>query len=100
LVQQLIGNNLTQELKKYRSKIPKDIYIKMALQMISRVEFLHSKGLVHCDLKPENLALNINKDSKDFTVYLIDFGLVEPYINLKTREHKQLKEEKGQKGTI
>ncbi len=100
LVQQLLGNNLTQELKKYRSKIPKDIYIKMALQMISRVEFLHSRGLVHCDIKPENFALNINKDSKDFTVYLIDFGLVEPYINFKTREHKHLKEEKGQKGTI
>ena len=100
LVVQLLGNNLTQELKKYRNKIPKEIYIKVALQMISRVQFLHSRGFIHCDIKPENFAFNLNKDRKDFTIYLIDFGLVEPYINLKTREHRQLQEKKGQKGTM
>lgn len=101
LVQELLGNNLTQELKKYKNKFPKEMYINIALQMISRIEFLHSKGFIHCDIKPENFALNlVNNDNKNITVYLIDFGLVEPYINLKTKEHKQLKETKGHKGTM
>ena len=101
LVQQLLGNNLTQELKKYNNKIPKEIYINMAVQMITRIEFLHSKGLIHCDIKPENFALSIdNNDKKNIIVYLIDFGLAEPYMNLKTKEHRQQKERKGRKGTM
>ena len=106
LVQELLGNNLVQELKKYKNKIPKDLYIKIATQMISRLEFLHTKGIIHCDIKPENFVLglenneNNNDDDKNLTVYLIDFGLSEPYINLKTKEHKQLKEKRGRKGTM
>jgi casein kinase 1 len=101
LVQQLLGNNLNQELKKYKNKIPKEIFINIAVQMINRIEFLHSKGFIHCDIKPENFALNLdNNENKDTIVYLIDFGLAEPYINLKTKEHRQQKEKKGRKGTM
>ena len=101
LVQELLGNNLTQELIKYKNKFPKDFYIKIAIQMISRIEFLHSQGFIHCDIKPENFALSLgNNNNKDIIVYLIDFGLVEPYINLKTKEHKKLKEKEGHKGTM
>lgn len=102
LVEQLLGNNLIQELKKNKNKFPKELYIAIALQMISRIEYLHSKGFIHCDLKPENFVLNLefNNDVNNLIVYLIDFGLAEPYINLKTKEHKKLKEKKGCKGTM
>ena len=103
LVQQLLGNNLSQELKKYKNKLPKDTYISIALQMISRIEFLHSKGFIHCDIKPENFALgrdDSENSNENNIVYLIDYGLVEPYLNLKTKMHKLAKEKKGHKGTM
>ena len=106
LVQQLLGNNLTQELKRYKNKIPKDIFKSIADQMISRIQFLHSKGFIHCDIKPENFVLNLdnnenkNTEDKKITVFLIDFGLAEPYINLKTKKHKEIKEKSGHKGTL
>ena len=66
--------------------------------MIFRIEFLHSKGFIHSDLKPENFVLN--KDNNNTMVYLIDFGLAEPYIDLKSKEHKKNEEKKGHKGTM
>jgi serine/threonine protein kinase len=74
LVQELLGNNLTQELKKYK-KFPKEMYINIALQMISRIEFLHSKGFIHCDIKPENFVVKFDRNKKHFPILkLIDFG--------------------------
>ena len=111
LVQQLLGNNLTQEMKKNKNKFSKKTFINIALQMISRIEFIHAFGFIHCDIKPDNFVLDLSSQddnkSKDKdneknnpVVYLIDYGLAEPYINLKTKKHKQLKEKQGLKGTI
>lgn len=41
-------------------------------QMCQALEFCHKKGIVHCDLKPENALF---KDNKNDTVLLCDFGL-------------------------
>jgi len=109
LVQQLLGNNLTQEMKKNKNKFSKKTFINIALQMISRIEFIHTFGFIHCDIKPDNFVLDLSskddnkskdKEKDNPVVYLIDYGLAEPYINLKTKKHKQLKEKQGLKGTI
>ena len=109
LVQQLLGNNLTQEMKKNKNKFSKKTFINIALQMISRIEFIHTFGFIHCDIKPDNFVLDLSskddnkskdKEKDNPILYLIDYGLAEPYINLKTKKHKQLKEKQGLKGTI
>ncbi|CAL9731279.1 serine/threonine-protein kinase Vhs1p [Monosporozyma unispora] len=43
---------------------------KVFLQICSAIEYCHSKGIYHCDIKPENLLLDGNDN-----VYLCDFGL-------------------------
>ncbi|XP_073708043.1 myosin light chain kinase, smooth muscle [Garra rufa] len=46
--------------------------IKYMLQIIDGVQFIHKQGIVHLDLKPENIMC-INKTGS--TIKLIDFGL-------------------------
>ena len=47
---------------------PGDIY-KVLAQLVDSVEYIHSKGIVHFDIKPDNVMVSENSDIK-----LIDFG--------------------------
>lgn len=51
-------------------RLREDVARKYFQQLISAVDFVHSRGVVHRDLKPENLLLDENGDLK-----VTDFGL-------------------------
>lgn len=51
-------------------RLREDVARKYFQQLISAVDFCHSRGVVHRDLKPENLLLDENGDLK-----VTDFGL-------------------------
>lgn len=65
--------------------------------MISRIEFLHSKHMVHRDVKPDNFLTG--HGSRASTVYLIDFGLAKPYRDPKSLRHIPYLTGKGLSGT-
>lgn len=56
--------------KVVKGKLKEDIARKYFQQLISAVDFCHSRGVSHRDLKPENLLLDENGDLK-----VSDFGL-------------------------
>lgn len=47
---------------------------KFFAQLVSGVDYMHSKGLIHRDLKLENLLLDKNKN-----IIILDFGFVNSY---------------------
>jgi len=51
----------------------------LGVKMISTVEHLHSKGLLHRDIKPGNFVMGRGVHGND--LYLIDYGLASPYID-------------------
>ena len=60
----------------------------IALQLIERLEFVHSKDIIYRDVKPENFMIGINDPN---VIYIIDFGLCKKYRSSKTGKHIQPK---------
>ncbi|KAE8687477.1 CBL-interacting serine/threonine-protein kinase 25 [Hibiscus syriacus] len=56
--------------KVYKGKLKEHVARKYFQQLISAVDFCHSRGVSHRDLKPDNLLLDENEDLK-----ISDFGL-------------------------
>ena len=58
---------------------------KYMLQIVSAVQYMHSKGIVHRDLKPENIVFENNKE--DCNLKIIDFGTCKHFSsNIRSRE--------------
>ena len=56
----------------------------ISIQLIDRIEFIHSKTFVHRDIKPENFLVGIEHPN---IIYLTEFGLCTKYCSSKTRKH-------------
>lgn len=74
----------------------KDICL-LAIQIIERIQWVHSKKIIHRDIKPDNFLIGLNDPH---IVYLIDFGLSKKYKSTKTGKHISISESKKFTGTI
>ncbi|HEY9693535.1 MAG TPA: protein kinase [Oculatellaceae cyanobacterium] len=77
LAQELIaGNTLSEELsdnQQYKSWDETQV-IQLLEELLQILDFVHSQGIIHCDIKPNNII----RRSSDQRLCLIDFGTVQP----------------------
>jgi len=69
----LVGRDLRAELRAHR-RIPVREAVDWILQACEGTAEAHAVGLVHCDLKPENLFLSLRRDGSRL-VKVLDFGI-------------------------
>jgi serine/threonine-protein kinase len=71
----LEGNDLADELQRSRVLMPARA-LPIALQICRALAAAHSKGVVHRDMKPENVFLQRTADGEEI-VKIVDFGIAQ-----------------------
>ena len=84
LVMPLLGKSLheIQSTKNFNFEF-KDLCL-MAIQIIERIQWVHSQKIIHRDIKPDNFLIGLDDPN---IIYLIDFGLSKKYRSSITGNH-------------
>ena len=83
LVLDLLGPSLEDLFNYCGRRFSLKTVLLVADQLLTRIEYIHSKSLVHRDVKPDNFLMGTGRQGN--TVYAIDFGLAEDYRTVHSR---------------
>lgn len=97
LVMELLGPSLEDILQSHKGKLSLKLVLLLADQMLTRIEYMHSKNFLHRDIKPDNFLIGVG--NKTNIVYVIDFGLAKKFRDSKTNLHIPYREGKSMTGT-
>jgi serine/threonine protein kinase len=102
IVMDLLGPSLDKFFKICGKKFNLETTVLFGIEMINRIEYMHSKGYLHRDIKPNNFLLgklSRNKICEDNTMYIVDFGLSKSYLEEDSGLHYDYKESRRFVGT-
>ena len=97
LIMDLLGHSLEDLFNYCKRKYTLFTTLMVVDQMLSRIEFIHSRNFIHRDVKPDNFLMG--RGSKKHQVFAIDFGLAKRYRDPRTGLHIPYKDGKSLTGT-
>mmetsp|Transcript_27141 Transcript_27141/g.77039 ORF Transcript_27141/g.77039 Transcript_27141/m.77039 type:complete len:336 (+) Transcript_27141:48-1055(+) len=90
MVIDLLGPSLEDLFRFCKRQFSLKTVLMLADQVLSRIEYIHAKGLIHQDIKPDNFVIGLGE--KAHRVHMIDFGLAKRYRDPWTQAHVAYRE--------
>ena len=84
LIEELLGKSLEDLFIPKQGKCNLIDICLIGIQLLDRLEWIHSKNIIYRDIKPENFLIGL-KDPN--IIYIIDFGFCKKYRSSKTGKH-------------
>ena len=72
---------LVEQKKSDQKLLPLSVVRDVMFDAMTAIEYIHDKGFVHMDLKPENIVIVGNVDTNSYDAKLIDFELCRRYVD-------------------
>ena len=85
LVEELLGKSLEDLFNAHRKPFSLKTVCVLGIEMIKRIQYIHTKHYIHRDIKPDNFM--IGRGANKNKVYIIDFGLAKKYYSVSKGQH-------------
>jgi serine/threonine protein kinase len=97
LIMELLGPSLENLFQKLNKKFSLKTACMLGIQMVDRIEYIHSRKILHRDIKPDNFVMG--RGNHSHIVYILDFGLSKKYWSSRQNRHIPFCQNKKLTGT-